>query len=87
MVVMDLGGRQNERRVRGGAVRQGANTAKGRVRGRPQMFKFASVRNPQQRKCKKTALELIGTFLVLLVIALGILTLRFAMVLMHGAFH
>jgi hypothetical protein len=33
---------------------------------------------------QRTALEIAGTFLVLIGIAVGILTLRFALVLMHG---
>jgi hypothetical protein len=33
------------------------------------------------------ALELVGTFLVLIGIAIGILTLRFALVLMHSVAH
>jgi hypothetical protein len=33
---------------------------------------------------QRTALEVAGTFLVLLVIGIGILTLRFVLVLTHG---
>jgi hypothetical protein len=33
---------------------------------------------------QRAALEFVGTFLALIGIALGILTLRFALVLMHG---
>jgi hypothetical protein len=36
---------------------------------------------------QRTALELAGTFLVLTGIAVGILTLRLALVLMHGVLH
>lgn len=36
---------------------------------------------------RKAALELVATFLVLMGIAIGILSLRFALVLMHGVPH
>ncbi len=35
----------------------------------------------------RTVLETVGTFLVLAGIAVGILTLRFALVLIHGVMH
>jgi hypothetical protein len=36
---------------------------------------------------RRTMLEAVGTFLVLAGIAVGILTLRFALVLIHGVMH
>ena len=36
---------------------------------------------------QRTMLEVVGTFLILAGIAVGILTLRFALVLIHGVMH
>jgi hypothetical protein len=47
----------------------------------------ASAAHRQQGEWRRVALELAGTFLVLVGIAIGILTLRFALVLMHGMPH
>jgi hypothetical protein len=41
----------------------------------------------RQSTWQRTALEVAGTFLVLMVIGIGILTLRFVLVLMHGVLH
>jgi hypothetical protein len=38
----------------------------------------------RQRTWQRTALEIAGTFLVLMGIAVGVVTLRLALVLMHG---
>jgi hypothetical protein len=39
------------------------------------------------RHMATTVLEVVGTFLILAGIAVGILTLRFALVLIHGVIH
>jgi hypothetical protein len=41
----------------------------------------------RQSTWQRTALEAAGTFLVLMGIVVGILTLRFVLVLMHGPLH
>jgi hypothetical protein len=41
----------------------------------------------RQSSWRRTALEVAGTFLVLMAIGIGILTLRFVLVLMHGSLH
>ena len=41
----------------------------------------------RQSSWQRTALEVAGTFLVLMAIGIGILTLRFVLVLMHGFLH
>jgi hypothetical protein len=41
----------------------------------------------RQSTWQRAALGLTGTFLVLMVIGIGILTLRFVLVLMHGVLH
>jgi hypothetical protein len=40
-----------------------------------------------QSTWQRTALEVAGTFLMLMGIGIGILTLRFVLVLMHGLLH
>ena len=47
----------------------------------------ASVGGKQEHKLQKIALQLVGTFCVLMGIAIGVLALRFALVLMHGPLH
>jgi hypothetical protein len=54
-----------------------------RLRGHPRSSTAAQARSTWQR----TALEVAGTFLVLIGIAIGVLTLRFVFVLMHGFLH
>ena len=44
----------------------------------------ASVTEERRRTWQRTALEIAGTFLILMGIAVGVLTLRLALVLMHG---
>ena len=41
----------------------------------------------QQRKWRRATLEFLGTLVILLGLAIGLLTLRFALLLMHGALH
>jgi hypothetical protein len=41
----------------------------------------------RQNTWQRTAIEVAGAFLVLMAIAVGILALRFALVLMHGSLH
>jgi hypothetical protein len=58
-----------------------------RVGRHSQMLKGASDAGTQQRKWQRMALDFIGTVFVLMGIAIGVLTLRFALVLMHGVLH
>jgi hypothetical protein len=55
-----------------------------RLRGHPPPSTTAETR---QSTWQRTALGLAGTFLVLMGIGIGILTLRFVLVLMHGVLH
>jgi hypothetical protein len=54
-----------------------------RLRGHPSSSTAAQERSTRQR----TALEVAGTFLVLIGIGIGVLTLRFVFVLIHGFLH
>ena len=55
-----------------------------RLQGHPPPSTVAETR---QSTWQRTALEVAGTFLVLMAIGIGILTLRFVLVLMHGSLH
>jgi hypothetical protein len=55
-----------------------------RLQGHPPPSNAVEAR---QSTWQRTALEVAGTFLVLMVIGIGILTLRFVLVLMHGVLH
>ena len=55
-----------------------------RLRGHPPPSTAAEARHGTWQH---TALEAAGTFLVLIAIGTGILTLRFVLVLMHGILH
>lgn len=55
-----------------------------RLQGRPPRSTAVETR---QSSWQRTALEVAGTFLVLMAIGIGILTLRFVLVLMHGFLH
>jgi hypothetical protein len=55
-----------------------------RLRGHPPRSTSAEAR---QGTWQRTAVEAAGTFLVLMGIGIGILTLRFVLVLMHGILH
>jgi hypothetical protein len=50
----------------------------------PTSVNRTSVTEERQRGWQRTALEIAGTFLVLMGIAVGVVTLRLALVLMHG---
>jgi hypothetical protein len=50
----------------------------------PTSVNRASGAEERQRGWQRTALEIAGTFLVLMGIAVGVVTLRLALVLMHG---
>jgi hypothetical protein len=61
-------------------------SARDRVGGGPHVLSGASAtRRPST--WQRIALELIGTFFVLVGIAVGVLTLCFALVLVHGIMH
>ena len=47
----------------------------------------ATAAKKDQSTWQRTALEMAGTLLVLMGIAVGVLALRFALVLMHGVLH
>ena len=47
----------------------------------------ASITSGPSRTRRKAAVEFVATFLVLMGIAIGILVLRFALVLTHGVLH
>ena len=53
----------------------------------PETVNRVTAAEKHQSTWQRTALEIAGTFLVLMGIAVGILTLRFALVLMHGILH
>ena len=55
-----------------------------RLRGHPPPTTPAQAR---QSTWQRTGFEVAGTFLVLMGIGIGILTLRFVLVLMHGILH
>jgi F0F1-type ATP synthase assembly protein I len=59
------------------------DVARGRVARQSQV----PGRDRQRSTRRKVALEFVATFLVLMGIFIGILTLRFALVLMHGIPH
>ena len=59
------------------------DVARGRVARKSQI----PGRDQQLSTWRKVALEFVATFLVLMGIFIGILTLRFALVLMHGIPH
>jgi hypothetical protein len=63
------------------------DVAGGQLWHRPPNTKRPSARARQQPRWQRAILELLGTFLALMGIAAGILTLRFALVLMHGMVH
>jgi len=63
------------------------DVARGRARRQAHLPKRVSAADKQQRKWHRVTLELVGTFFVLTSIAIGLLTLRFALVLMHGVLH
>jgi hypothetical protein len=52
----------------------------------PRSVKHAATAH-HQGTWQRTVLEVVGTFLILAGIAVGILTLRFALVLIHGVIH
>ena len=61
------------------------DVARGRVsRHTPEA---ASITSGRPRTRRKAAVELVATFLLLMGIAIGILVLRFALVLTHGVLH
>ena len=61
------------------------DVARGRVsRNTPEA---ASITSGPPRTRRKAAVEFVATFLVLMGIAIGILVLRFALVLAHGVLH
>ena len=47
----------------------------------------AAAMEKRQSTWQRTAIEVAGAFLVLMAIAVGILALRFALVLMHGSLY
>ena len=63
------------------------DVARSQVWHRPRITKRPSVRTGQPPRWQRAILELLGTFLVLMGIATGLLTLRFSLVLMHGMVH
>lgn len=50
----------------------------------PTSVNRATATEERQRTWQRTALEIAGTFLILMGIVVGVLTLRLALVLMHG---
>ena len=60
---------------------------KSAVGARASTPRWASVGCRQEHKLPKLALEFAGTFCVLMSIAIGVLALRFALILMHGPLH
>jgi hypothetical protein len=63
------------------------NVAKGRIRHQPPAPKRVSAEIDQQRKWHRAMLEFVGTSFVLVGLGIGLLTLRFVLVLMHGMLH
>jgi ABC-type lipoprotein release transport system permease subunit len=63
------------------------DVARGQVARQSHMPGAARAANRRLISQRKVALELVATFLVLMGIAIGILALRFALVLMHGVPH
>ena len=53
----------------------------------PNPVNRATAAEKDQSTWQRIALEMAGTFLVLIGIAVGVLALRFALVLMHGILH
>jgi hypothetical protein len=53
----------------------------------PNAVDRAAAMGKRQDTWQRTAVEIAGAFLVLMGIAVGILALRFALVLMHGSLH
>ena len=60
------------------------DVAGGRVWHQPPMTHRASVPVKPQPNWERAMLELVGTFIVLIGIATGLLTLRLALVVLHG---
>jgi hypothetical protein len=56
-------------------------------RTRPNAVDRTTAVGKRQGTWQRTAVEIAGAFLVLIGIAVGILALRFALVLMHGSLH
>ena len=63
------------------------DVSRDRVGRQSHVPKRASDAGRQLSTWRKAVLEIVGTFSVLIGIAVGILTLRFALVLMHGVLH
>jgi hypothetical protein len=59
-------------------------SARDRTGRGPHVVSGASATRKQQSALRSMALELVGTFFVLIGIAVGVLTLRVALVLMRG---
>jgi hypothetical protein len=75
------------RRVRMGPGNGALDVVRGRVRRQPQMPKRLSAVGRHQCSWRSVTLECVGTFFVLIGLAIGLLTLRFALVLVHGLLH
>jgi hypothetical protein len=63
------------------------DVANGRVRRQSPVPKRTSAAINQQRKWHRAMLEFVGTSFVLMGLGIGLLTLRFVLVLMHGMLH
>ena len=63
------------------------DVAKGRVRHQPPVPKRVSAEIDQQRKRHRAMLEFVGTSFALVGLGIGLLTLRFVLVLMRGMLH
>ena len=63
------------------------DAARGRIRYQPLTSRRVLVAVKQQHKWRVAMLEFFGTLFVLIGLAIGLLTLRLAFVLIHGALH
>jgi hypothetical protein len=60
---------------------------KSRITRAPNLVDRVTAMEKRQNTWQRTAIEVAGAFLVLMAIAVGILALRFALVLMHGSLY
>ena len=60
---------------------------KSRIMRAPNLVDRVTAMEKRQNTWQRTAIEVAGAFLVLMAIAVGILALRFALVLMHGSLY